>query len=182
MDVNKAILSRFSCRDYDDSLLNKEDVMVLKTACKAAPTALNLQDMKYLFIENRQEIIHLGELLKSYYLSKNNIEFINKLNKRGGAYFYNAPLLVLILGLKNQYAPINSGIGSQTLALSACGLGYDSCIMGSVYEPLNSNFTEIIDWREKNNIDDKYVVYLGVVVGRANLKLAQHNHNDSQIL
>ena len=97
MEFEECIFSRRSVRAYQDKEVPEGDIRKILKAGAMAPSAKNLQPVRYIVITNKEKIKELSGKVKE------------KLKQLGGKYeeraeteedivFYGAPLLVLLVG------------------------------------------------------------------------------------
>ena len=58
-DVIKTMLERSSIRAYTDEKLTQEQISLLRNAALSAPTAMNAQDQRFVFVTNAEIIAEL---------------------------------------------------------------------------------------------------------------------------
>ena len=58
-DVIKTMLERSSIRAYTDEKLTQEQISLLQNAALSAPTAMNAQDQRFVFVTNAEIIAEL---------------------------------------------------------------------------------------------------------------------------
>ena len=58
-DVIKTMLERSSIRAYTDEKLTQEQISLLRDAALSAPTAMNAQDQRFVFVTNAEIIAEL---------------------------------------------------------------------------------------------------------------------------
>ena len=91
--VLKTIQERSSIRRYKDTPLTEEELFLLKDAVLAAPTARNLQGLRYYFITDRSIIKQIDQRIMHH--ASDEMRASQK--KRGSeSFFYDAPLGVII--------------------------------------------------------------------------------------
>ena len=61
-DVIKTMLERSSIRAYTDEKLTQEQISLLRNAALSAPTAMNAQDQRFVFVTNAEIIAELEEI------------------------------------------------------------------------------------------------------------------------
>ena len=129
----QSIFSRSSTRKFTTQKVSAEDIEVLKKAALAAPTARNLQELRFAFVEDQQLIARINEeVFRLMDEEKNSAGKKLMQERRAANVFYGAPLVVLISARDEKWSELDAGIAVQTLALTAESLGLGSCIIGMV--------------------------------------------------
>lgn len=136
-DIISAMTARFSTRKFESTPLTPEEIEVFKEAALSAPTARDVQELRFSFVTNQELITKIaGRTLAS---RQGNV---------AGSYpadaaskiFYDAPTVILITGFDNpeglplekqrsNRTPLDAGIAAQNLALAAESLDLGSCII-----------------------------------------------------
>ena len=73
-----AILNRYSCRDFKDIRLSKEETDALLAAAMAAPTARNLQELRFNWIDDQELIQEISDLC----FKQLDPEFLGRMQER----------------------------------------------------------------------------------------------------
>lgn len=127
MDTLQAIFQRFSCRSYKKEKMSEEDRDLLLQVALAAPTARNLQELRFHWIENPDLI----EEISTCALENLGVETQEKMAKRGAKnLFYSAPHVLVISAYKQPYAGLDAGIAAQSVCIAAEALGLRTCMIG----------------------------------------------------
>lgn len=124
MDVHKAIRERRSIRIFKKDILSREDVMNIIDAGRWAPTGCNKQLFEIIVIEKPE-------------LRRQMAKLSNK-----GIYFYDAPLVLLVLydkskelepeGVAPDISALSTGALVENMLLQAHALGIGSLIIGAI--------------------------------------------------
>lgn len=131
----RTIAKRYSCRAYDDRLIEKEKLEALALAAVQSPSGLNRQPWQVIVITNKS-LIEEMDAEGMHILSKAEDKTVyQRFISRGGTLYYNAPCMFLIL--KQPGMDLDTGIVSQNIALAATSLGLGSVICGMAAIPFN---------------------------------------------
>jgi len=146
-DFIEVIMRRKSIRHFKEYAIPKEDIVTLLESARRAPSGKNTQPWEFLVVDNREDIatIYNFGCRISYTLKKD--KFLN-LNP---CHFYEASVLVFILGRQSAYA-------AQNLLLAACALGYGACVLGAFDRKRTAKLLDIPEGRQ---------LQLCVAVGKA---------------
>lgn len=124
MDVIKAIVSRRSIRAYKAKTIDKEDLMMLVEMGIKAPTAGNLQDLRFIVCTEHATINKLPELCMDQY------------------WIATAPAVIVVCSQpqvqakwfgergRHVFATQNAAAATQNIMLSAKSMGLDTCWVG----------------------------------------------------
>ncbi|HZD43186.1 MAG TPA: nitroreductase family protein [Methanomicrobiales archaeon] len=137
--VLDTIKNRRSIRDYQDKDLPVEAIHEIIDAGIQAPSGVNLQPWRFVVITDREVIQRISDYCKPI-LAKDleavereeSKAFIDALMSEDFSIFYNAPVLILVLG--NQRDPmhaIDCTLCAENMMLAAWSLGIGSCWIGS---------------------------------------------------
>ena len=129
MEVEECIFSRRSVRAYQDKEVPEGDIRKILKAGAMAPSAKNLQPVRYIVITNKEKIKELSGKVKE------------KLKQLGGKYeeraeteedivFYGAPLLVLLVGNREKWTKVDCALAAENMMLQARDMGLGSCYIG----------------------------------------------------
>jgi nitroreductase len=123
--VIEAIKERRSIRAYKDKALPESVVQAVLEAGRYAPTARNLMELEYKVITSKELITRLSEEIEGV-IKKNALDFRKRPN-----YFYQAPLLIIIAGPKdNEWLDVDAGLAVQNIMLYAQSVGLGTCFIG----------------------------------------------------
>ncbi|MCX9025598.1 MAG: nitroreductase [Candidatus Methanoperedens sp.] len=132
------IKTRRSVREYLDTPLSEETIKKIIDAGRYAPTGLNLQPWRFIVLQNK------GMLKKLSYYAKpilvKNLEgrndagalnFLKRVQDTNFNLFYNAPVLILVIGSKNNaLTDYDCSMCAGNMMLAANSLGIGSCWIG----------------------------------------------------
>lgn len=134
----ETMLARSSIRAYTDEKLTDEELVLLKKAALSAPTAMNRNDQRFVFVTDGAVISKVEQEVIAGVKAKGDTVFLERILSRGGKVAYDAPLLVMIFGKPSRYAGIDAGIAVQNLALAAKSLELGSVILACRVSPLKA--------------------------------------------
>ena len=129
-DVIKTMLERSSIRAYTDEKLTQEQISLLRNAALSAPTAMNAQDQRFVFVTNAEIIAELEAGVVEAACAGGDAAFAERIKQRGGKIMYDAPLFVGIFAHPAKFSGVDAGIAVQNIALAAKSIGLDSVILG----------------------------------------------------
>ena len=129
-DVIKTMLERSSIRAYTDEKLTQEQISLLQNAALSAPTAMNAQDQRFVFVTNAEIIAELEAGVVEAACAGGDAAFAERIKQRGGKIMYDAPLFVGIFAHPAKFSGVDAGIAVQNIALAAKSIGLDSVILG----------------------------------------------------
>lgn len=145
-DIIEMIKTRRCVREYKNEPVSDEDIKFLIDCARYAPSGFNMQPWSFLVIKNRDVMRRLSESGKKAMIpllepmkdtSKTASNFLVFLKTKGTDMFYNAPVLVIILGNKN--APtvdVDCAMAAQNMMLAAHSKGVGGCWIGGVLPAL----------------------------------------------
>ncbi|MCZ7391814.1 MAG: nitroreductase [Candidatus Methanoperedens sp.] len=132
------IKTRRSVREYLDTPLSEETIKKIIDAGRYAPTGLNLQPWHFIVVQNKGMLKKLSEYAKPI-LAKNlegrndaaAINFMKRLQDKNFNLFYNAPVLILVIGSKNNaLTDYDCSLCAGNMMLAAHSMGIGSCWIG----------------------------------------------------
>ncbi len=139
-DIIEIIKTRRSIRNYKEDPVPDEEIKFLIDCARYAPSGMNMQPWSFLVIKNKEVIQKLSENGKKAMipLAEQMVDdprkapgFISFLKTKGTSLFYNAPLLVIILGNKKSLtADWDCAMAAQNMMLAAHSIGIGSCWIG----------------------------------------------------
>ena len=170
--VLKAILDRFTCRDFLPDPLSKDQVVSLVDAALASPSAMNLQPWHIIAVTDKTLIDEMDR----YAMSDKTKPYHERIMERGGKMFYGAPCAIFIAINDSDHAPLDAGIVSQNVSLAAFSMGLGSCICGMMRIPLeNPGFYARV------GIPQGMKFGMSVLVGRVRTAKAPHELDRSKV-
>ncbi len=122
MPVLNAILERYSCRAYEDRLIEQDKLDRIIEAARVAPSARNLQEWRFVFVRD-------AKLREQMQVAANNQPFVGQ------------AAVVIAACAENDYVmrcgqrcgPIDVAIALEHIALQAAAEGLGTCWIGSFY-------------------------------------------------
>ena len=129
-EVIKTMLERSSIRAYTPEKLTGEELDALKAAALSAPTAMNRQDQRFIFVTDDEKLKLFDESVLREIVESGNLEFAERIRSRGGSTTYHAALIVIIVSKPAHFSRVDAGIAVENLALAAKSMGLDSVILG----------------------------------------------------
>ena len=145
-DVIEIIRSRRCVREYEDKQIPEADIKFLIDCAGFAPSGLNMQPWGFLVIKNKDVLHRLSEIGKKSMIpllehfkstSQTAANYLAFLKTENSDMFYNAPVLVIILGNNNApTAAYDCAMAAQTMMLAAHSIGIGSCWIGGIQRAL----------------------------------------------
>ncbi len=139
-DIIEIIKTRRSIRNYREDPVSDEDIKFIIDCAIYAPSGMNMQPWSFLVIHNKEVIRKLSENGKKAMipLAEKIVNdpakvpgFISFLKNKDNNLFYNAPLLIIILGNKRSVtADWDCAMAAQNMMLAAHSRGIGSCWVG----------------------------------------------------
>ena len=127
----RSILDRRSIRAYKPDALTEEQLGILKECALASPTAVNAQSWHFTFVTDTEIIDDVDRAVMNAFAANGDTATVERVNSRGGAVFYKAPLAVFISCDKDsKWGEVDAGIAVENLAVAAHSLGLGSVIIG----------------------------------------------------
>lgn len=131
MELEEAIMGRRSVRDYETRPIPEETIGQILKAGAMAPSAMDAQPCRFIVIENRQRMLEVAEKIKQ---RLGALGFGARLAERArikpDVIFYGAPLLILVVAEKSDWAETDCALAAQNMMLRAYDLGLGSCFIG----------------------------------------------------
>lgn len=145
-DIVEIIKTRRSVREYSEKQVSDEDIKFLIDCARYAPSGFNVQPWSFLVVKNKDVMRKISERGKSSMIplleqmksaSKKAAEFLVFLKTKGTSMFYDAPVLIIILGNKSAMtADWDCSMAAQNMMLAAHSKGMGSCWIGGVLPAL----------------------------------------------
>jgi nitroreductase len=143
-DIVELIKTRRCVREYKEDQIPDNEIKFLIDCARYAPSGFNLQPWSFLVIKNKDVMRKISESGKKSMIpllepmkDKKARDFLVFLKTKGTDMFYNAPVLVIILG--NKSAPtvdFDCAMAAQNMMLAAQSKGIGSCWIGGVLPAL----------------------------------------------
>ena len=173
----ETIKKRYSCRDYDGRLPEKEKLEAIALAAVQSPSARNIQPWKINVISNKSFIEEMDAEGMAILAEREDKTAYERFMDRGGKLFYNAPCMFLIL--KQPGTDLDTGIVSQNIALAATSLGLDNVICGTANIPFIGRNSE--EFKNKAGISEGWEFGMAVLVGYGKTSNKPHLPDKSKI-
>lgn len=173
----ETIKKRYSCRDYDGRLPEKEKLEAIALAAVQSPSARNIQPWKINVISNKSFIEEIDAEGMAILAEREDKTAYERFMDRGGKLFYNAPCMFLIL--KQPGTDLDTGIVSQNIALAATSLGFDNVICGMANIPFIGTNGE--EFKNKAGISEGWEFGMAVLVGYGKTSNKPHLPDKSKI-
>ncbi|MDK2891343.1 MAG: hypothetical protein PWR21_1975 [Methanoculleus sp.] len=137
--IFSVIRERRSVRNYTDREIPDEALRAIIAAGIQAPTALGLQPWQFVVVRDRELMRQASDYCKPILLEKigeesrpGTEEFLAALRSPEFNIFYNAPVLVLVLGARDVVSSVlDCALCAENMMLAAWALGIGSCWIGS---------------------------------------------------
>ena len=130
----KEIKERRSCRNFDQNRYpSDEDINSIVDAGLIAPSAVNFQESVIVVIKDKKVRDQVMELNNSFRM------------KPGGDPFYGAPVILLVMNKKTDFAKYDGSIVLYSMMLEAERLGLATCWIHRAYNEIsNPRMKEIL--------------------------------------
>ncbi len=145
-DIIELIKTRRCVREYKEDPVSDDDIKFLIDCARYAPSGFNMQPWSFLVIKNRDAMRKISESGKKSMIpllepfkdsSQKAKDFYVFLKTKGTNMFYNAPVLVIVVGNKNvMTADYDCAMAAQNMMLAAHSRGIGSCWIGGVLPAL----------------------------------------------
>lgn len=174
--VLDTILSRSSIRAYADAALTDYELDVLKKAALAAPTAMNKQEQRFIFVEDPAVTATLDKLV----FDKLDEKMRERITSRGGKVLYGAPLVVIVCAAPSLFSPVDGGIAVESIVLAAKSIGLDSVILGMPAVAFDGESGVLA--KKLFRFPEGYEFVIAVAVGHRAMDKAPHEWDESHII
>ncbi|WP_241481322.1 nitroreductase family protein [Methanoculleus sediminis] len=139
IEIFSVIRERRSVRNYTDRDVPDEALRAIIAAGIQAPTALGLQPWQFVIVKDRGLMRQVSDYCKPILVEKigeearsGTEEFLAALKSPGFNIFYNAPVLILVLGAQEAVSSVlDCTLCAENMMLAAWALGIGSCWIGS---------------------------------------------------
>lgn len=156
------ILNRRSVRKYKPAQVQQPQLDSIIKCGVHAPSALNKQSWEVRVIQNPELLTQINNAFIDDAKGKSLPGSASKAQEPGFSVFHNAPTLIVVAKDKdNPYGPVDCGLFTQNILLSAESMNIGTCVVGSVANILNSDKR----LKEAINLDDNHEVVLGIAMG-----------------
>ena len=139
IETFSVIRERRSVRNYTDRDVPDAALRAIIAAGTQAPTALGLQPWRFVIVKDRALMQRVSDYCKPILIERigeeagaGMEEFLAALKNPGFNIFYNAPVLVLVLGAREAVSSfLDCALCAENMMLAAWALGIGSCWIGS---------------------------------------------------
>jgi len=139
IEIFSVIRERRSVRNYTDRDVPDEALRAIIAAGIQAPTALGLQPWRFVIVKDRDLMQRASDYCKPLLVEKigaeprpGTEEFLAALKNPEFSIFYNAPVLILVLGAREAVSNfLDCALCAENMMLAAWALGIGSCWIGS---------------------------------------------------
>ena len=136
MDLNEAIYSRRSARDFTSETIDEAIIRMLIDAAVQAPSAVNQQPWSFCVVRDKAVLAKISREAKAYMVRSTPIglmshHFQQVLNDPNFDIFYHAPVLIVISTVSEiPWAVEDCALAAENLMLAARGAGLGTCWIG----------------------------------------------------
>ena len=136
MDLNEAIYSRRSVREFTAETVSEKIIRDLIEAAVQAPSAVNAQPCTFCVVRDKTVLATISQEAKAHMVKTTPIglmshHFKEILNDPNFNIFYNAPVLILISTIGDiPWAVEDCALAAENLMLAARGAGVGTCWIG----------------------------------------------------
>ena len=176
----ETMLARSSIRAYTDEKLTDEEIILLKKAALSAPTAMNRNDQRFVFVTDGAVISKVEQEVIAGVKAKDDTVFLERILSRGGKVAYDAPLLVMIFGKPSRYAGIDAGIAVQNLALAAKSLELGSVILGM--PSIAFEGPGAAELQKELGVEPEFGFEIAIAIGHSATEKTPHEWDESHII
>lgn len=173
----KTIAARYSCRDYDGRLPEREKLEAIAKAAVQSPSGMNRQGWKIQVITDKAFVEELDADGVRFLSEQEDKSGYQRIMDRGGKLYYNAPCMFVIL--KQPNTDLDAGIVSENIALAATSLGLGNVICGMAVIPFSGPRGE--DFKKRAGFAEGYEFGMAVLVGYAKTEKAPHEPDMTKI-
>ncbi len=168
MTVLTAIQERRSVRSFAPQKLDRDVIGRLLEAAVRAPTAVHEEPWAFVIVQDRGLLKRLSDRAKPLFLEEVHRAHLD----RGGHLqdkfsapefniFYDAGTLIVICARPTgPYAAADCWLAAENLILSACGMGFGTCVIGSALPALN-----LPDMKAELGIPREFSAVAPIIVG-----------------
>lgn len=166
----QTIAARYSCRDYDGRLPEKEKLEAIAKAAVQSPSGMNRQGWKIQVITDKAFIEEMDADGMRFLKEQEDPSGYQRFMERGGKLYYDAPCMFVIL--KQPDTDLDAGIVSENIALAATSLGLGNVICGMAAIPFNGPKGD--DFKKRAGFTEGYAFGMAVLVGYAKTEGTPH--------
>jgi nitroreductase len=169
-NIIEIIKTRRCVREYREDTISHEDIKFLIDCAKYAPSGFNIQPWSFMVIKNKRIMQEISERSKKSLIpmlepikntSQKIEDFLDYLKTEGTDMFYNANVLIIILGKKDALTTdYDCAMAAQTMMLAAHSKGIGSCWIGGVQPALMDE-----EFLKELGVQDGYKVVAPLIFG-----------------
>jgi nitroreductase len=169
-NIIEIIKTRRCVREYREDTISNEDIKFLIDCAKYAPSGFNIQPWSFMVIKNKRIMQEISERSKKSLIpmlepikntSQKIEDFLDYLKTEGTDMFYNANVLIIILGKKDALTTdYDCAMAAQTMMLAAHSKGIGSCWIGGVQPALMDE-----EFLKELGVQDGYKVVAPLIFG-----------------
>jgi nitroreductase len=170
MDLDTALASRRSVRDYTAEPVDEATIRNLISAAVLAPSATNAQPWTFLVVRDRALLDRLSAETKAYLLAGALPDGPGVERRRvrladpDYQIFHHAPILILISGnASDRWVVEDCALAAENLMLAAAGLGLGTCWIGYA-----QRYLETAAGRALASLPEEILPVAPIIVGHPN--------------
>lgn len=176
----RTILERSSIRNFESTPLTEEQLRLLEDAALAAPTGMNLQELRFAFVTDRGLIDEVNQTVFRMMEEEGEAAGIQRMKDRGASdIYYGAPLVVFISAKESKWDALDAGIAVQNLALAAQSLGLGSCINGMCARAFRHGHP--LSMERKIGMAEDETFYIAIAIGHKAVEKEPHSVDRSHL-
>ena len=163
-DTLLTIAKRASCRSYTGEAVERDKLELIGRAGLQSPSSMNSQNWEIIIISDKPLMDELNKSAMEHLRSEDE-ETYERISKKSGKLFYNAPAMALVLQVPSAHAEValDCGIVVQSMAIAAQSLGVANVIARSSEFPFlgvrGAEHRGRIGWK------DGYAFGAGILLG-----------------
>jgi nitroreductase len=166
--VFRTIGERRSIREYEEREVPEEVIRRLIDIGVQAPTGLGIQPWKFVVVRDKALMREVSDYCKAALIEDSegttdeNIQrFVSLLSQKEFNIFYNAPVLIAILGaVEDDMSAVDCTLCAENMMLAAWSIGIGSCWIGSA-----SIVNEDPDLMERLAVPEEYDLVAPLIFG-----------------
>jgi nitroreductase len=166
MEINTAIFSRRSVREYTSRPIDVKTIRALIDAAVHAPNAVNQQPWTFTVVRDQAVLGRISTSAKAHMLatlppSQHLEHFRSRLTNPDFHIFYHAPLLILISAMEQgPWIVEDCALAAENLMLAAYAAGLGTCWIGFAQSFLNTP-----DGKKELALPAAWVAVAPIIVG-----------------
>jgi nitroreductase len=168
MNINEAITSRRSVRDYTSKKVDEASIHLLLDAAVYAPTAMHEEPWVFAVIQNKSLLNRLSDDVKELLTGEGDPVHLPGATHGTDHFttpefnaFYNATTLIVICGKPmGAFVVADCWLAAQNLMLAACANGFGTCVIGLAVAALNTP-----KWKKELGISAEMTAIAPIIVG-----------------